>query len=255
MTDEKTKAPTRGADRKLRIPSELAYIAAIVLLSFAVAVLSAADFGISMLVAPAYLLSLRTSVLTFGQAEYVIQAGVFVVLCIVLRKFRLVYLSSFATCLIYGFVLDLWRRIPFFNPTVTPPGSMALWLRIVMFIAGIVMTSFAVALFFKTYLYPQVYDFFVKAVSRRYGIRLSRLKTAVDLTCLAASVVMTFVFFGELRGISWGTLVMALVNGTIIGQFSTLLDRTCDFRALLPGAARGFALKEKKPDNPPRNAP
>ncbi len=193
MTDEKTKAPVRGADRKLRIPGELAYIAAIALLSFAVAMLSAADFGISTIVAPAYLLSLRTSVLTFGQAEYVIQAGVFVVLCIVLRRFRLVYLSSFATCLIYGFVLDLWRRIPFFNPTVTPPGSMALWLRIVMFI----------------------------------------------LICLAASVVMTLVFFGEFRGISWGTIVMALINGTIIGQFSTLLDRTCDFPAWLPGGGGG----------------
>ena len=242
MTDEKAQAPERGAPKKLKIPSELAYIAAIALLSFAVAMLSAADFGISTIVAPAYLLSLRTSLLTFGQAEYVIQAGVFVVLCIVLRRFRFVCLSSFATCLIYGFVLDLWRRIPFFNPTVTPPGSMALWLRIVMFIAGIVLTSFAVALFFKTYLYPQVYDFFVKAVSRRYGIRLSRLKTAVDLTCLAASVVMTLVFFGEFRGISWGTIVMALINGTIIGQFSTLLDRTCDFPAWLPGVEGEFEL-------------
>lgn len=196
MTDGKKPAPERGAPKKLKIPSELAYIAAIALLSFAVAMLSAADFGISTIVAPAYLLSLRTSVLTFGQAEYVIQAGVFVVLCIVLRRFRFVCLSSFATCLIYGFVLDLWRRIPFFNPSVMPPGSMALWLRIVMFI----------------------------------------------LICLAASVVMTLVFFGEFRGIGWGTIVMALINGTIIGQFSTLLDRTCDFPAWLPGVEGEFEL-------------
>ena len=57
--------------RKIKISGEVAYFAAIILLSLAVAILSAADFGISMIVAPAYLLSLKTSILSFGQAEYV----------------------------------------------------------------------------------------------------------------------------------------------------------------------------------------
>ena len=91
-------------------------MAAVVLLAFAVALLSAADFGISMIVAPAYLLSLKLSALSFGQAEYVIQVGIFLVLCVALRKFRWVYLFSFGTCLLYGLVLDAWRQIPFFHP-------------------------------------------------------------------------------------------------------------------------------------------
>ena len=228
--------------KKIKASSEVAYLAAIALLSLAVAILTSANFGISMIVAPAYLLSLKTGVLTFGQAEYVIQAGVFIVLCIVLRKFRFVYLFSFVTCLIYGFVLDLWRKIPCFNPTVTEPGSMDLWLRIVMFVVGVILTSFSVALFFKTYIYPQVYDFFVKAVSDKYGIKLSVLKTIVDLTCLTASVIMTFVFFGKIEGIGWGTFVMALLNGTIIGFFSKLLDKIFDFQPTFKKFAAAFDL-------------
>ncbi len=236
---------TQNADvtTKKRISSELAYLIAIVLLSFAVTLLTSADFGISMIVAPAYLLSLKFPVFTFGQAEYVIQAGVFILLCIILRKFRLVYLSSFGTCLIYGFVLDLWRKIPCFNPEITPTGSMALWLRIVMFVVGVLLTSFSVALFFKTYLYPQVYDFFVKAVSNRYNVKLSRLKTIVDLSCLTASVIMTFAFFGSITGIGWGTPVMALFNGTIIGFFSGLLDKAFDFQPTFPRFALLFDLQ------------
>ena len=176
--------------KKIRLSSEIAYLLAIVLLSLAVAILTAADFGISMIVAPAYLLSLKVGRITFGQAEYIIQAGVFVLLCLVLKKFKPIYLMSFVTCLIYGAVLDLWRLIPCFNPSVTEPGSMALWLRIPMFIIGVLLTSFSVALFFKTYLYPQVYDFFVKAVSLRYGIKLSVFKTIVDFNLLFASTVM-----------------------------------------------------------------
>ncbi len=226
--------------KKIKLSSEVVYFLAIVLLALAVAILTAADFGISMIVAPAYLLSLKTGVLSFGQAEYVVQAGVFILLCIILKSFKLSYLSSFLTCLIYGLVLDLWRKIPCFDQSVTPPDRIALWLRIVMFVAGVTLTSFSVALFFKTYLYPQVYDFFVKAVSNRYNVRLSALKTAVDLACLTASVVMTFAFFGEIKGIGWGTLVMALINGTLIGFFSKLLDRVFDFKPSLPRLAAFF---------------
>ena len=75
---------------KIRVHSEMIYLLAIFLLALAVAMLTAADFGISMIVAPAYLLSLKTGFLTFGQAEYVIQAGVFVLLCLILRNFRFV---------------------------------------------------------------------------------------------------------------------------------------------------------------------
>ena len=230
--------------KKIRISSEVAYFAAIALLSLAVAILTAANLGISMIVAPAYLLSLKTGVLTFGQAEYVIQAGLFIVLCIILKKFKFAYLFSFVTCLIYGIALDLWRKIPCFNPTVTEPGSMDLWLRIAMFVVGVILTAFSVALFFKTYIYPQVYDFFVKAVSDKYGIKLSVLKTIVDLTCLTSSVIMTFAFFGEIKGIGWGTLVMALLNGAIIGFFSKLLDRTFDFQPTCRKLAVAFDLNE-----------
>ena len=139
--------------KKLTVHSESLYILSILLLSLAVAILSAADFGVSMIVAPAYILSEATGFLSFGQAEYVIQAVLFIVFCIVVKKFKWIYLSSFLTCIIYGAVLDLWRLIPFFNPAITAPGSMDLWLRIVMFIVGELLTAFSIALSFKSYFF------------------------------------------------------------------------------------------------------
>ena len=218
--------------KKIILSSEIIYLVAIALLSLAVAALSAADFGISMIVAPAYLLSLKTNFLTFGQAEYVIQAGVFIVLCLVLKKFKFIYLFS-------------WRKLPLFDPQTTPPGSRSLPFRIILFLSGIILTSFSVALFFKTYLYPQVYDFSVKAISRRYGIRLPILKTIVDLTCLTTSFIMTLTFFGKIRGIGWGTVIMALVNGTLIGFFSNLLDRIIEFRPIFRKFSLLFVLQPK----------
>lgn len=98
-------------------------------------------------------------------------------------------------------------------------------LRILMFAIGMILTAFSVALFFKTYFYPQVYDFFVKAISQKYKFKISVVKTCVDISCLITSVIMTLTFFGKFVGINWGTAVMAIFNGTIIGFFSKMLDK------------------------------
>lgn len=117
--------------KKITLHSELIYILSILILSFSVAMVSAADFGLSMIVSPAYILSQKLGFLTFGQSEYVIQAILFIVFCVLIKKVKLIYFTSFATCLIYGAVLDLWRAvIPMFNPTVTIPGSMSKPIRI-----------------------------------------------------------------------------------------------------------------------------
>ncbi len=238
--------------KKITLNSEAVYFAAIILLALSVAMLTTADFGISMIVAPAYLLSLKVSFLSFGQAEYVIQAGIFVLLCLIVRKFKPIFLTSFLTCLIYGLVLDLWQMIPFFNVALTPPESLELWVRIVLFIAGFALTGFSVALFFKTYLYPQVYDFSVKCIVARYHFKSLIVKTSVDFIMLGSALVMTFCFFGHLEGIDWGTLVMAVLNGTIIDLYSKLLDRCFVFKPGLTKFASLFdlAFESKKPQKP-----
>lgn len=232
--------------RQIRFPSELCYGLSILLLSFAVAMVAAAGFGVSMVVAPAYILSLKVPFLTFGQSEYVIQAILFAVFCLLMRRVRLVYFSSFLTCLIYGAVLDLWRlAIPLLNPAVTEPGSMAMPLRIVLFVCGMLLTAFSVALFYRTYLYPQVYDFFVKGVAARFSLDRTKLKIACDVASLLVAVVMTLLFFRRFNGIGVGTLVMTALNGVLIGAFGKLIDRLFVFYPLLPSFAAKFEIAAK----------
>ena len=212
--------------KKIKIYDEIAYLISIVFLALAVAMISTTGFGLSMIVSPAYILSQKVSFLTFGQSEYVIQGIMFVVFCILMKKVKRVYFSSFVSGLIYGAVLDFWQIvIPHFNPDVTPVGTLPIALRIVYFVAGMLLTSFTIALCFRVYLYPQIYDFFVKGVSEKYGIKQSKFKTIYDLSFLIISVVMSIALFGEFVGIGIGTLIMAVCNGTIIGIFGKFLDK------------------------------
>lgn len=235
---EKSSEPAAG---RIRLYEEPVYLAALVMLSLAVAMTAAADFGVSMIVAPAYILSLKFPFLTFGRAEYIIQALLFAVFCILMRRVKPVYLFSFVTCMIYGFVLDAWRSVVLaFNPAVTAPGSFALPVRLLLFAGGVLLCSFSIASFYKVYLYPQVYDFFVKMLSRRFNIALPKFKTCFDFCCLAAACVLTLAFFGRFRGIGVGTIIMTAVNGALIGLFGKVLDRFFVFEPLFPKVKRIF---------------
>lgn len=229
--------------KKVTLHSELVYIISILILSFSVAMVSAADFGLSMIVSPAYILSQKLGFLTFGQSEYVIQAILFIVFCILIKKVKIIYFSSFLTCLIYGAVLDLWRVIiPMFNPEITEPGSMGMPLRILFFIGGTLVTSLAIAMCFRTYLYPQVYDFFVKGVAEKFNLDRTKFKIGFDISFLTISLIMTLVFFKGFVGIGVGTLVTTLVNGFLIGNFGKIFDKFFEVKPLFPKFAKKFDI-------------
>lgn len=45
---------------------------------------------------------------------------------------------------------------------------------------------------------------------------------------------MSFCFFGTLKGVGWGTLVITVVNGSLIGLFSKLLDTVAEPSEFFP---------------------
>lgn len=228
---------------KKAVPSEAAYILALLTLSFAVALTASADLGVSMIVAPAYVLSRRFTALTFGQCEYLLQSAVFVLFCILMRRVKPIYFTSYLTCLLYGAALDRWRTaVPLFNPAVTAPGSYSLALRIPFFLIGMLLTSFSVALFYRTYLYPQVYDFFVKGISQARHLNRTRLKLCFDFCCLCAASAMTLIFFGKFVGVGPGTLLMTFCNGPVIGYLGGVMDRHVEFVPLARRFSRAFDL-------------
>ena len=234
--------------KKIRVSNELIYVLAVIVLSFATAMLAAADLGMSMVVAPAYIVSLKVKALTFGQAEYIVQGMLFILFCVLMKKVRRVYFFSFVSGLIYGAVLDFWRMvIPRFDPERFAPGSLPLSIRIVYFIVGFLLNSLGVALYFKTYFYPQVYEFFVKGISRQFKIALPEFKIRFDMTCLVIAIVLSFSLFYGLVGIGVGTVVLALGNGALIGFYGRWMDRHLDtwdrWERLSERFENGFSLK------------
>ena len=210
--------------------SELAYVFGIVFVAFGVAFMEMVDFGVSMVVAPAYILHLKLSetwsFFSFGMAEYTLQAVLLILMMLVLRKFKLSYLFSFVTAVIYGFVLDLCMA------AVSGIAHETMVARILYYALGMVLCSIGISLFFHTYIAPEVYELFVKEVSAKFNVEIHKFKTCYDICSCLVGVILSFCFFGlwVFKGVKWGTIVCALINGSIIGLCSKFFDRFFEFK-------------------------
>lgn len=210
--------------------TEAAYAAGLLLLAIGTALMEKANFGMSMVVAPAYVLHLKLSQVlpwfSFGVAEYALQTVVLLLLAAVLRRFKKSYLFSFVTAVVYGSLLDAVISVLSGLPAQTLP------LRIAWYISGMAICSLSIALLFRTYMPPAAYELFVKELSAVRSLKITRVKTVYDCISCAVGVALSFIFFGlwQFEGVKAGTVVCALVNGWLIGRCSALLDARFDFR-------------------------
>ena len=82
--------------KKPAFSRELAYFIAMITLALGTAFMESTDFGMSMVVAPAYILHLKLSetlpFFSFGMAEYTLQAVLLIIMMVFLRRFKLSYL-------------------------------------------------------------------------------------------------------------------------------------------------------------------
>lgn len=214
--------------------TELAYVLGLAATAAGGALFAAANFGMAVVVAPAYLLHLKLSQIfsffTFGMADYTLEGCLLLIMILVLRKFKPTYLVSFLYAVAYGLLLDGFSWLIGFVPT----GSLAA--RVICYILGLLVCAAGISLIFHTYLSPAVYELLVKEIASRWNLADHRVKFVYDcISCLVA-VIFSFSFFGfgNFVGIHVGTAVCALVSGWLIGRCTSFLEKHFEFRDRFP---------------------
>lgn len=213
---------------------ELAWLLGVLLCSLGVCFSARSGFGVSMVVAPAYVLHryLSPSIpwMTFGAAEYLLQGVLILLLCFAVQRFKWKYLLSFFTAVCYGFALDFWRML--FGTEVYP----LLWQRIIACLFGALVTALSIALYLRTYLPQQGYELVVKELTERYHLPMGRVKWLYDIGSLLLAILLMLVLFRtfstDMVGI--GTLLLTVINTPLITLFGKLLDRFFAFTPAFP---------------------
>ena len=214
--------------KKIGKMNEAAWILGILLCALGVALCTKADFGLSMIAAPPYILHLKMvqyfSWWSQGTSEYIWQGILLILMCIILRRFKVKYLLCFATAVLFGFALDGWFLLFGGNGAYD---SMAV--RIFCFAAGEVITALAIAFYFKTDMPLQIYELLVTQIADQWKLTTARVKQANDILMFVLSIALALILTGGFNGVGIGTVVITLVNALLIGMFSKLLDRIFAF--------------------------
>lgn len=229
--------------KKITKSSELLWIFGIIFVALGVAICSKADLGVSMIAAPAFVLSEALipvwNGFSVGVVEYLFQGVLLVILFFAIRKFNIKFLLAFLVAVIYGYVLN------FFMWTLKGVNFDAVWLRWVMLIIGDVITAFGVASFFRTTYPLQVYELFVAKITSNFNLNIRKVKSIFDLSLLIVSIVLALTLFGDVNTFDWssiyyqsfhsiglGTLLTTLINSPLISFSGKILDKIFDNKPL-----------------------
>ena len=229
--------------KKLTKSSELLWVLGVVLVALGVSICDKANLGVSMIAAPAFVISEALlsvySGFSVGVVEYIFQGLLLIILILLIKKFNLKYLIAFLVAVIYGYVLNFFI---FLLKGVVINSALTRW---VLLIIGDIVTAFGVASFFKTTYPLQVYELFVTKVASVYNFNINKVKLSFDMSLLFISIILAFTLFGDANTFNWstityssfhsiglGTLVTTIINSPIIAFASKVLNKIFDNKPL-----------------------
>lgn len=228
-----TPEPNQNQKKKIGGMNEAAWVIGIVVCALGVALCTKANFGLSMIAAPPFILhyALRDTFpwFTQGTAEYVWQGLLLLLMCAAVQRFRWRYLYSFGSAVIAGLCIDGWLLLFGGNAPYE-----ALAVRIAAFAAGELLTALAIAFVFRTSLPIQIYELLVREIANRYRLDVNRVKMVNDIAMLILSAALSFLLTGGFNGFGIGTILITLINAPLIALFGRLIDRFFTFEPRFP---------------------
>lgn len=219
--------------KKIAKMNEMAWVMGVLLCALGVSLCTKANFGLSMVAAPAYIIHVFFRDIftwyTQGTSEYITQGLILIIMCVIIRRFRAKYLLTFVCAVVFGLAVD---GCLFLLGGNAPYESMAV--RIIAFILGETITAVAIACYFRTDLPLGVYELAVSEIAKRYGIGIDKVKQANDIIMLAVSVILALLLNRSFAGIGIGTIIITVVNAPMISYFGKVLDKFFTFEPRFP---------------------
>lgn len=217
-------------NKKITKIGELAWIVGNILCALGNCLVSKSAFGLSAIIAPAFILQTKLNFLTVGFCEYIIQGLLLLLCCLIIGKFKGKFIGTICNIIFYGAAFDIINLLlSFIQPS-------EIFGRILCAIFGTLITGFAVALMLRTYIPPSIYEIFVKEVATEKGLNINKTKLVFDASMLALSFVLMFTILGEFRLEYIGilTIISAFLNSILIAFFGKIIDKYCVFSPAIP---------------------
>lgn len=197
----------------------ITFLIGLIFLSLGVVLVIKSDLGVSVATSVPYIISLHFTKISFGQWNYIIHGLVLLLLILILRQIKVKYFASFIVAFLFGATIDMFTLL------LENFAATSLMERLGVFSLGTIVISIGLGAFLKSDFPVLPFDTFVKEICIEKDINIAKFKTGFDLVCFSLSLILSFLFFKEIRGIHIGTFVSAVVTGSMVGKTLDILNK------------------------------
>lgn len=187
--------------------------------SFGIVLITKGMLGTSQISTLPYVVSLKFSNISFGLATFVMNI-VFLLLQVLLLKWKvnINHVMQLPVSLAFGVLIDISMSITeFLNPVSFLP-------RLVTLLIGCIILALGISIEVSPKVVTVPGEGIVHTISKVKNMKFSTVKIVFDVVMVSAGLLLSELFFFDIRGIGLGTVISALLVGKMVGFFDNRLE-------------------------------
>lgn len=196
------------------------FMIGIMINSFGIAFITKSALGTSQISSVPYVLSLQFYKISFGQWTFVLNMLFIIGQIILLKKqFHPIQFLQIPANIMFSGLIDVsMNLLKMFHPT-------GIGIRFVSMIFGCMILAFGIVVEVAPNVITVPGEGIVKALSIKTKIKFGTVKVYFDITLIIIAAILSFIFFGKLRGVGIGTICSAIC----VGRFVNIIRKNCKF--------------------------
>jgi len=199
----------------------IVYCFGLLCLAFGVSFSIKSNLGVSPINSIPYVLSLVT-----GRGQGLITTMIFslyvMMQILILRKeFQIKNLLQLMFASLFGNLVTFSNHV--LRNIIVPEHY---FIRLSCLVISILFVAIGLLLYLSTDIVPQPPEGLMLAISKKTGIRMSKIKVLFDCTAVAIAAIISLIAFREMRGVREGTIISAILIGKALDLLSSKWKKT-----------------------------
>ena len=187
----------------------IVFLVGVFCVGLGISMITKSGLGTSAVTSLSYVLSFILPI-SLGTFVFSVNMCMVIAQIMILRKqFQMRMLWQIPAALVFASSIDLFMFL------LSPVSPNVYWQRLVILLAGCVIFGLGVALEVAADVIILPAEAICVVISRVYRINFGTVKTALDVSMVAAAVLLSLIFLGGIEGVREGTVITALIVGSI----------------------------------------
>ena len=199
------------------------YLAGLFVMTAGIALSVKSRMGVSPVSSIPYTLTCIWGI-EMGKATILFHCGLVLIQILLLRKnFKPKNLLQVLVGIVFGYFTTFCNWCVSFLPDPTN-----IVLRLGMLLLSVVLIAFGIFLYMPPDIMPLAGEGTIQAIADVSGLAFARVKVLFDSTMVAISLISCFFFLHSFGSVGAGTIIAAVLVGTVLGEFTKHLGALRD---------------------------